>query len=472
MTAISLPSREEAAQLGLAVAAGILLGGAIATGSWLLPAAVALVAALALAFLYLETAMLVLCVAALVQIPLVELGPVSSPTLIELAVPLAVVAMAMRSLTARSLSTVAAPAEGVARTPTAVKAVNASLALFAVVVLANLLRSATSPDLGQDVGLGRVFYAYAIALAVYPLVYTALVSGALRFRRLLATLFALAVVISVVGVLAVALGVPLSLGNLRYSVVDYASGAVRVGFLETAGIVGIALVAVRKLTPWRAAAALLFAAALLASGGRAAVLGALVALAAYLVLSGKGLRFALAALLAGLAVWALPVIEASPQVERLSDVGSRSFEAGGRAYIYNESVAAFADNPLTGTGLGAPVAVFETNRELASFYASQLLVGGHATYAALLKNFGLTGLLPFLAALLAALLGLASRARSDPLAAFFFIFLLAESIVLIVSGNGSDPVYYLALGGGAAAMARPRRPAASPLPEAGSGGSA
>ena len=147
-------------------------------------------------------------------------------------------------------------------------------------------------------------------------------------------------------------------------------------------------------------------------------------------------------------------------MQRLSQLNQQEFSSDGRLYIYNQSLHAFASEPLVGTGVGVPVSVSSPDPKVAAFYEAQLEVGGHATYMALLKNFGLLGFLPFVAAVLIALVSLAPLTRSEPAAGFFFILLAGEVVSMFAGGNGSDPVYFFALAGGSAVLASRRRAAA------------
>jgi O-antigen ligase len=259
-------------------------------------------------------------------------------------------------------------------------------------------------------------------------------------------------------VLAVLLGLPLNLGGVRYAVaLSGEDEAVRVGFLEIFGAIGLALVAVRA-APYALVSGLLFGGAMLASGGRAATLGIVVGLLVFLLLAREWLpllatAFALLLIIA----FAPPSLQSNPQIERLTTLNEQVRERNSRSFFYEESIKAFRERPIAGTGLGRPAAVYTRSPRLAEFLTQQLEFGGHATYHSLLKNFGLLGFLPFIAALLFAIVRLGRLIRSNQLAGFLFVMLIAQAIALIPAGNGSDPIYFLLLGAAAAVLAASRR---------------
>jgi hypothetical protein len=405
-----------------------------------------------------------LAVAALLQPPLGDIGPFPEVQAAEVLVPL-VLGIAGYRWISRSLES----ADRLSRTRSrAARPVHLAVAAYGLVLLANLVRTKFYLP-ARSAGVDRAYYAYGIGLGMYVLMYYALVVERVDLDWLLGLIFKLSVFVCVVGVGSVALGLPLNFGNLRYSVYDYGTGAVRVGFLEAFGTAGLALVLLRQMR-YRVPAGLLFVVALVASGGRAAVLGAAVGVALYLLLTRRGLVIVVAVTLLGVAATLVPAFSQNAQVQRLSNVNSQEFQADGRTFIYDESIRGFKSNPLFGTGLGVPKLVSAPDRATAEFYEGQLEVGGHATYVSLLKNFGLAGVVPFVAALLLVLWRLGRRVRTSAPAAFFFMLLGAQLVSLWAGGNGSDPVYFFLLAGGAATLAltpsgRPQTP--RPVSEAG-----
>ncbi|HEX8066701.1 MAG TPA: O-antigen ligase family protein [Thermoleophilaceae bacterium] len=438
-----------AAVLGAALTS-VLAGLLISTDRLFVPVALALLVAFLVVAAVNESLLLsLLVVSALLQPPLGSIGPFPELKLAEILVPSLLLLVLIRQS--------AAPDAAGARLdppPREVRVVHVAVAAYAAVLALNLLRSKYLMVTDQGAGVDRAFYDYFVAIGVYPLVYGALRSGRLSTRSLFRLCYAVALVVSVAGVAAVVLGLPLNFGGLRYSVYDYAAGGVRVGFLETVGIVGLAVVAVRAAG--HPATAVVFAAAVFASGGRAAAVGAVVAVAAYLFVTRRSAYLVVAAIVAALAVQAFPPLQQNAQVQRLSNIGGQEFEADGRAYIYRESLRAYAANPVFGTGIGVPTVTYDPNPEIAEFYEAQLEIGGHATYVSLLKNLGPLGLVPFLVALLATAWGLGRAARGSRAAGFFFVVLVAQMVSMVAGGNGSDPFLFLALGGGAAVLASPR----------------
>jgi O-antigen ligase len=432
----------------------ITLGFAVSRGQWLLPAGILTLTALLLATLVTDTLpAILLVVAALLEPPLGDFGGIPELKLAELVAPILLLVLALRAASRERATTALAPTRVVDLDRS--RAINLAVGAYAVVLALNYLRSKYL--LGSTVfGTARTFYDYFIALGTYLLFYLLLTARGCDWSRLFRFLFWLSLTASTIGVLAVALKLPLNFGTLRYSVYDYTSGAVRVGFLETFGTVGLALVLTIN-NRFRLVPALLFVVALLASGGRAAVIGAAVAIAVYFLITRRSWRVLAGTIVAILVALAIPSIGSNPQVQRLSQVNQQQFSSDGRLYIYNHALDAFASEPLVGTGVGVPVSVSSPEPKISAFYAAQLEVGGHATYVSLLKNLGLLGFVPFVAALLIALASLAPIARADPAAGFFFILLVAEAIAMFVEGNGSDPVYFFALAGASAVLASRRR---------------
>jgi hypothetical protein len=453
---LNLGDRARGALLALGVAALAACVGALVAldqGSKLIGLAllISLFAALAYSRLFLAGALMV---AALLQPPIGDIGPFPEVRAAEVLVPLVLLIVGYRWLS-RSPEAAERRRRGQSR---AARVVHLAVIAYGVVLLANLVR--TKLFLAEPVpGVDRAFYAYAIGLSVYLLIYYVLVVERVDLEWLLDLIFKLSVFVCVVGVGAVALGLPLNFGNLRYSVYDYGTGAVRVGFLEAFGTAGLAMVLLRPMR-FRWAAGLLFAAALVASGGRAALFGAAVGVALYLLLTRRALVLTAVVALLAIVPIVVPAFRQNAQVQRLSNVNSREFETDGRTFIYDQSIKGFRSNPLFGTGLGQPVLIYAADRQTAQFYEAELEVGGHATYHSLLKNFGLAGLLPFLAALGFMLWRLATRMRTNAAAAFFFILLAAQLVSLVAGGNGSDPVYFFLLAGGAATLTLSRPPPA------------
>ena len=426
----------------------------ISRGHWIVAAGFLLIVWLGVVGLLADAQLVwILATAVLLQVPLGNVGPIPSLQLVELVVPLLLFAFVVRRHLTHERVSVAKP---ILQTWGPARAIHLPVALFATVVVMNFIRSKYLLPEVIPAGVNRAFYGYGVALGVYYLIYKTLASGTVAFPTLFRFLFRMSVLLSGVGVGAVLLNLPLNFGSLRYSVYDYATGGVRVGFLETFGTVGLALVCVGTVRH-RLLAGFLFAAALVTSGGRATAVGVAVAIVLYLSVTRRGLwLIALAGVILGLA-FAMPTLQRHAQVQRLTDINSKSFEADGRKFIYEKSYAAFRAHPLFGTGVGVPIVVPTPDPALSAFYEAQLSVGGHGTYAALMKNFGLSGLLPFTAILVAALWRLGRLARSSNSAGFFFIALATQAVASIAGGNGSDPFFFFVLAGAAAVVASASR---------------
>src|SRR5205085_9546391 len=99
------------------------------------------------------------------------------------------------------------------------------------------------------------------------------------------------------------------------------------------------------------------AAALISSGGRAAVLGAAVAIGLYFIITRRPWRVMAACIVGVLIALVVPSVGSNPQLQRLSEVNRQVFSSDSRLFIYSHSLRAFADDPLVGTGLGVRISI-------------------------------------------------------------------------------------------------------------------
>jgi O-antigen ligase len=442
--------RDELLLLGGALAGALLAGALIARHHAALPFALAALALAVIAAVRAGRAAFVLLLGAvLFEIPLGDFGPVSGVLPLEVLVPLLAIGLAFGPG-----FRYAGPAErdrGVSmwRRP---RPIHVAIAVFFAVLVANYLRS--KYQIYTTASIGRPMFAFATGLGAYALAFVALASGRITFDWMFRLLYPVCVVMSILGLVVVVFGLPFNLGDLRYSVASFQnSDAVRVGFLEVYGAIGFALIAV-GYGRYRVASGALFAAAMIASGGRSATIGLILGLLIFLVLGRRWTALGLTVVAAlAVAVFAFPSLERESQVQRLTNVGGTAFQQDARSFFYQQSLTDFRTHPIFGTGVGSGEVAFDTNSELAQFHQDQLDFGGHATYHSLLKNFGLLGFLPFAVALLTALWKLGRAAWRDRVSGFFLIVLVTQAVVLYAAGNGSDPTYLFFLGAAAAAIA-------------------
>lgn len=442
---------------GIGLLMSLACGMLVAHGAWKLPAALfALVVLVTVTHWGKMSAIAILVAAALYQAPITNIGQFPRITLAEFIAPIVLIVLCLQS-TRRE------------RTRRRWGVLERAIVAFTIVLAANLLRSkyvlTTIPS-----GVNRAYYDYFVALSIFAATYWLVLWRRIDTTRMIRLLYVIAAVGALVGVIVVAAHLPVNLGNLRYSVYDYSTGAVRVGFLEIFGAVGLA-VAVTHPVRYRVVSIGLFAGALILSGGRATAVGAVLAVALYIaIVAQKSFRvIAIASLVACVmalaAVWAGPTVSQQPQMRRLAGINSQTFTADGRQIIYERSLSEFERHPLIGTGLGVPSSAIAPDLQASSdpnvteFYRAQLEVGGHATYAALFKNFGLAGAIPFLAALAAAIIG-AVRTR-DRVGGFFFFALVTQAVAMVAGGNGSDPFFFFLLAACAAWLAARREVSAT-----------
>jgi hypothetical protein len=417
----------------------VAAGYALAHDEWKAPVALAAAAgAAALLLIGRMSVLALLAAAALYQGPLGNIGPMPAVTLAEIVTPAAVVVMLVVARRHEVRSDW--------------HAIDKAVGVFAVVLAFNFVRSKYLLTTISN-GVDRAFYDYAVAIGIYVATRITLKQRQLDTSHLVRLLYPLCAAAALAGLAIVWFHVPLNLGNLRYSVHPYSTGAVRAGFLEAFGAVGAAIVLTHPVR-YRVAGLALFGAALVVSGGRAAAAGVAVAALVYAALVARktvgavSVGALVAAFVVPAAIWSWPLIHHQPQVERLASINASSFHGDGRGLIYSESFASFERHPAIGTGFGVRSYFVPSGDQaeipgVVNFYREQLELGGHATYATLLKTFGLAGLVPFVAALMLALIS-AARARSRA-GGFFFVLLGTQAIALIAGGDGNDPLYFFLL---------------------------
>lgn len=439
---------------GLAVGSGL----AVATGYGLIAAGCLVISfGIAAALQRPGWTLMVIAAGLMLAVPLADVGPIEDVRLEEVLIPLAAAALVIRlSVSVRSVDGLDVDVR--------TKAMHACIAVFGLVLAFNALRTAfLLADVVED-GPLRAYVGYALAILLYFVTYSALRRKALASESLIRSLYWVAFVLSATGLLALALGLPLDLGSLRFSIYDYSSGAVRIGFLETVAMIGIGCLITGQvksnLFHW-----LVFASALVMSGGRTAFIGVLVASVVYLSLTIRGRIWIAAVCVAGtLAVVVVPSLASQVQVERVTNVDAGAFDEAGRLQLYDAAWETFLEQPVLGSGLGVPATVYNSSVEEREYYEAQLEVGGHGTYASVLKNFGLVGLVPFVFLLAVPLIGLGKRVRAvrGGSGSFVFFILVTQTVAMVSGGNGSDPLLFLSLGWAAHLLTSPMRSAGGP----------
>jgi O-antigen ligase len=394
-----------------------------------------------------------LILSVLLSVPLGDVGPVPDVRLEEVLIPLLAGGFFVRYMVAGGFWSVFrhGPTLGL----------HLLVFLYFAVILGNYLRKPLLPsNLISSAGEGdqglRTYYDYFLALTIYVLCYFTVVRGHISLRAVMKLLMWASLIVSLAGLALLAAGFQLSLGELRYSIYYYEYGAVRIGFLETFSVIGLGLAIAGVWPPWNRTTRLLvvsvFALGLLFSGGRAATIGLAVAVILFLVLTRRGVHLVLlSCLVLGLLLmpWTLSTI---PQVKRFTETGSTLGDTSwnDRAYIYGVSMREFAKNPIFGTGIGHVVPVVGETPVDVLFLEEQLRFGGHGAYAAVLKNLGLAGFLPFVGMLVWSLRRLGSAVSSRPYSpervpSFLFILLVSLAIGAIMGGNGSEPLLFVTL---------------------------
>jgi O-Antigen ligase len=427
----------------VSVGSGLL----VSQGDWIVPIGLMAVAGVVIAgFEEARSLLVVLTLASLVQAPLGNLGPISDVQPAEIAVPLLLLGVVLKTIVGQGRSE--RPARATKRP---VRLLHLAVGTYVAVILVNVVRSELFLNAPHAL---RPLYAYVVACGVYFLTYKTLKGSINAVPRLLDFLLSLSAIICVIGVLAVALHVPLNFGNLTFSIYEYASGAVRVGFLGTFGSIGLALVTVGVGGQARLPGAVLFGVAVLLSGGRADALGIALGVLLYLIVTRRAWPLLVTAAVALSLVSVLPTLKTYPQVQRLTNISQSAVATNDRGPFLSAALQEFGRHPLIGTGMGVPAPEnIGTTPAVVEFNKEQLEYGGQATYHSLLKLFGLSGFLPFVGALLALLWCLARVARVNAAAAFFFIFATAVAVSMVAGGAGSEPQWFFALGGGAAVLA-------------------
>jgi len=110
--------------------------------------------------------------------------------------------------------------------------------------------------------------------------------------------------------------------------------------------------------------------------------------------------------------------------------------------------------------LGKTYNVSENLPVPSDFLEGQLRMGGHATYVALLKNFGLVGFLPYIAILVVAFVNCFKMGRTrtfnrkwhlelvqiPEIATFLGLYIVAYAVGCVAGGDGASIFFYFVLG--------------------------
>jgi hypothetical protein len=420
----------------------------VSRGNWIVPAGLMVVAGVTMAgFTAGRSGLVLLTVAALLQPPLGNLGPIANVKPAEIVVPLLLLGVGLKTFIGQG----GGAERDVHAEDRLARMVHLAVGTYATVIVANVARSEFFLSAAHAL---RPLYAYIVACGVYLLAYIILKRPGNWIPILFSFLLWMAAIICLIGVAAVALQLPLNFGSLTFSVYDYTSGAVRVGFLGTFGSIGLALAVVGVGGRIRMPGAFLFGAAVILSGGRADAVGIVFGILLYLIVTRRAWPLLVTALIGLSFVSLLPTLETYPQVQRLTDISQSAVTTNDRGPFLGAALQEFARHPLFGTGMGVPAAEnIGTTPAAVEFNKEQLEYGGQATYHSLLKLFGLAGFLPFVGALVATLWGLARVARPNSAAGFFFVFVAAQTVSMVAGGDGSQAQWFFALGGGAAVLA-------------------
>jgi O-antigen ligase len=343
---------------------------------------------------------------------------------------------------------------------------------FFAVVFANYLRHPLMPanllGLGSEVGGFRSYYEYFLGIGAYILIlyygykYKKVLYNTIRLLLFLSTVMCVIGISMYIGEFSF-----FGIQSLVWSVHEYSYGAVRIGFIGTFGQLGLLLLLSNAFSfRWRFGRyllGLLFITSLFLSGGRAVLVGSLAAVAGWLFLRRRYLLVTCTTIAMVAGYLSLSMITSSvwhPQLLRLTNVSSLQEGDISRYYTYQYAIADFLDHPLFGTGLGESP---DIPAELLGRYPTletNLRMGGHATYAAILKNFGLVGTVPYLAILIIAFVACFKAAnrgvfdsmrdlnlrRIPQVAVFLGSYVVAYSVQTIAGGHAASTLFYFLIG--------------------------
>ena len=285
--------------------------------------------------------------------------------------------------------------------------------------------------------------------------------------QLLVVLMYVATSITLLGIFMLATGAQIpGLGKMAWSVnVTQGSGggagSLRIPFLEEYGQIGffLALLSIGCSGKGRIIMLAYFIFCIIIGGGRSTMVGTVLGFVVWLYLNRKFLLTFLFVLLAGMALVSMQFlneIAPTPQLKRLTNIGSLEEKSKGR-YIINEYlIDEFLEHPVFGTGYGKdydlPLIRSESRFEDPEFIERQLSLGSHGTHLQILKNLGIVGYISFiliwlypvykLMPIAMARGGKCSWALSRD-AQTCIIFVSAELLQMTVDGKGSEPRLYI-----------------------------
>lgn len=339
---------------------------------------------------------------------------------------------------------------------------------FMFFVLISYVRNPLMPSSvdGGDGGF-KLYYRFALSLMIYFMVIYWANRNQISARRLVDGLLYIALGITLVGLFNLLTGTSIpGLDSHAWSVSRTTgwgsdAGSIRAPFLEVFAQIGLLLILTHpqlsKAQRWGLAG--YFFLCIILGGGRVTLISTVAAFVVWLFLNRRYLLTGLTILLAVLSIVSIQLINElapSPQLARLSKLGSVEDSSPGRHFVFVHLIDEFKANPIIGTGYGKEYDVGLTRRgyrfETPERINKQLRMGSHSTHLQVLKNLGVLGYLPFIGIWLYAVVVLLPAAmnrerifpREMSFSAQFSIILVASLFIrMIVAGSGSEPRIYI-----------------------------
>lgn len=343
------------------------------------------------------------------------------------------------------------------------------LAVFMFVILVAFTRNPLLPSSlvqGSEGGF-KFYWGFLCSFLLYFMIMYWAGRNSIQPTQLMVVLFYVVTGITVIGVFMLVTGMKVpGLETHAWNVqetrgVGGAAGSLRVPFLEVYGQIGffLALTSIGCKDKLRLIMLAYFIFCVFIGGGRATMLTSIAGAIIWLFLNRKYLVTFLLLLGFGMSlifVQLLHEIAPTPQLKRLTNIGSLEETSEGRYITFNYLLDEFLEHPLVGTGYGKEydLPFIRSGRNFLDpeRLEQQLRLGSHNTHLQILKNLGLAGYIPFILIWLYPLYKLLpvamARAGEYPGtlsrdAQICIIFIATTLIRMIVTGNGSESRLYI-----------------------------
>lgn len=343
------------------------------------------------------------------------------------------------------------------------------LIAFMFVILMAFIRRPLLPSslVGESGGGFKLYWGFVSCFLTYFIIVYWANRSEVAVERLMLILMYIVLTVTGLGMMQVLFGISIpGLDTPAWSV-NYtagsggAAGSMRAPFLEVYAQIGfiLALASVGCSGKVRLGLLAYFIICIYLGGGRATLVTTAGGLIVWFFLNRKYLLSFVLVLGACMSLVSMQLINqmvTSPQLKRLTQIGSLEESSEGRSHLFGYLIDEFLENPIIGTGYGKEYDLpyirsgyrfVDTER-----LEHQVSLGSHTTHLQILKNLGITGYFPFIMIWLYPvykLLGVAmarpgvypAMLRRD--AQMCIVFIGVMLVRMTVTGNGSEPRLYV-----------------------------